>query len=324
MNNASRTPVIAMLLAAELLIAGIAVYSLRGGHIGSPGFAQFTSSGTGGDFVAKTIAPIAAGRAPNVTIDDPESGVEVTASTDGMVHVKDDTYFGGATIGNHNGYPQVRVTQDLGGVHISRPSYESSWGMFIGFSESRQHIEVQVPADATLVIGHCESAEITGLNHGANVTSQDGHIDLTDVKGTVVAHSDDGHITATRISTDSLNLSSNDGYVEALDLDLTGAAPAVTLHSNSGHIRASGRFPAGGTYNFTTSDGKMYVALEPPSDVTIDATTEDGAIRVDNERQRQFDQGDPANGTLRFGSGASAMHMHTSDGSIYITTNGVH
>ena len=52
-----------MLLAAELLIAGMVVYSLRGGHFAS-GFAGFHGSGAQSDFVAKTISPIAAPSGP--------------------------------------------------------------------------------------------------------------------------------------------------------------------------------------------------------------------------------------------------------------------
>lgn len=319
--NSSRAPLIGMLLAAEVLIAGTVLYTLRGGF-SSPGYAHVGGSGGTGDFVAQSIAPIAAGSAPRVTIDDPQSGVAVTASTDGMVHVKDDTYFRGAMLSNHAGYPQVRVTQDAGGVHISRADFHGVWGIFIGFSDSRQHIEVQVPADSTLIVGHCESAEISGLNNGANVTSQDGHIGLSDMRGPIVAHSDDGHITASSVTTSSLDLSSNDGAVEALNLELTGAAPSVKLRSNDGHIRASGRFPAGGTYDFSTEDGTVYLDLASGSDVTVDASTEDGAIRVNGERQRAFDHGDPADGSLRVGSGAATMHARSQDGSIYITTNG--
>ncbi len=318
MNATSRTSVIAMLLAAELLIAGMAVYSLRGGSI-APGFASFGHPGTTGSFVAKSFAPMVAGIAPNVTIDDPESGVSVTPSTDGLVHVKDDTTFEGW--GYDRNYPQLRVSQDASGVHVARAEYHVA---FIGWVSSRQHIELLVPAQSTVVIGHCQSAELSGLNNGATVTSQDGHIDLTDMRGTIVAHSDDGHVTASFVTTGSLQLSSNDGYVEALNLDLVGTAPVVTLHSADGHVTATGRFPAGGTYDLTTDDGRIYVTADQGSDVALNASTSDGAIHIDGVRQRQFDEGDPASGTLRLGSGASTMHLHSQDGSIYITTNGVH
>ncbi|HVA29325.1 MAG TPA: DUF4097 family beta strand repeat-containing protein [Candidatus Baltobacteraceae bacterium] len=302
MKPASRTPLIAMLLAAELLIAGMVVYSLRGGHLAS-GFAGLHSAGAAGDFVAKTIAPIAVGNAPRVTIDDPDSGVSITASTDGMVHVKDDTYFSGMMWGTHGAYPQVKVTQDATGVHISRASYGGGWFSVMG--DSRQHIEVQIPPAATLAIVHCDSAEIADLSGG-----------------TIAVHSDDGHIKASHVSTDSLQLDTDDGSVEALNLALTGAAPLLKLHSNDGHIRASGRFPAGGNYDLSTNDGHMYAELAPGSDVAIDASTSDGAIRVDGVRQRQFDHGDPASGTVRIGTGAAPMRLSTQDGSIDITTNG--
>jgi hypothetical protein len=300
MNATSRTSVIAMLLAAELLIAGMAVYSLRGGSI-APGFISFGHQGAG-SFVAKSFAPVAAGIAPNVTIDDPHSGVSVTPSTDGMIHVKDDTTFRGW--GSDSSYPQLQVTHDLSGVHVTRADYHLA---VIGWVDSRQHIEVQVPAQSTVTIARCEGATLDDLRGGA-----------------ISVHSDDGHVTASDITTGSLQMSSNDGYVEGLNLSLTGAAPVVTLHSDDGHVTATGRFPAGGTYDLSTNDGRIYTTLEPGSDVSVDASTSDGAIHIDGARQRQFDHGDPASGTLRLGSGASTMRLRSQDGSIYITTNGAH
>ena len=84
----SRTSVVAMLIAIEVAIVGIALYAVRG--IGGVHAAEFA---------AKTITPIDAGASPRVEIDDPDSRVDVTASTDGLVHVTDLTHVHGAFFG---------------------------------------------------------------------------------------------------------------------------------------------------------------------------------------------------------------------------------
>jgi hypothetical protein len=315
MNSLSRSSAIGVLLAAEVAILGLAAYSVRGAVFGD----VFTGGGKGPDFVAKTFAPIAAGSAPRVTIDDPNSGVTIGVSADGLVHVKDGTYFSGFGLRTPGAYPQLTVTQDSDGVHISRPAFHGGWGLFIGFSNSRQHFEVQVPANATLIVDKCDNAEVSDLKNGATIKALDGRIELTRVEGAIVAHTDDGHIAADDVTSTSLDLSSNDGSIELHNFAGTGSAPFVRLRSGDGHVTANGLFPGGGKYDVSTSDGHIDVAFARGSDVTIDASTGDGSLHVDGIRQRGEDDG--AQQTVRVGNGGSAMHVHTDDGSITITTN---
>jgi len=316
MNSPSRTSVFAMLVAAEILILGVAAYSIRGAFSGDT-----FAAGGGAGFVAKTFAPIAAGSAPRVTIDDPNSGVTIGVSDDGRVHVKDDTYFSGATLRSPHNYPQLMVTIDSDGVHISRPAYHEGWTMFIGFSISRQHFEVQVPSEASVVVKACDNAEVSNLKNGATIQALDGHIDLTHVEGAIVAHTDDGHIAAGDVTSPSLDLSSDDGSIELHNFTAVGSAPFLRLHSGDGHINASGLFPAGGKYDIATNDGHIDLAFARGSDVTVDASTNDGSLRVDGSRQPGDDS---AQQSIRIGSGASAMRVHSDDGSVTITTNGTY
>jgi hypothetical protein len=315
MNGLSRSSVIGVLVAAEVAILGLAAYSVRGAVFGD----VFAGVGKGPDFVAKTFAPIAAGSAPRVTIDDPNSGVTIGVSDDGLVHVKDDTYFSGVGLRSPGAYPQLTVTQDSNGVHISRPAYHEGWGMFIGFLDSRQHFEVQVPANATLIVDECDNAEVSDLKNGATIKALDGRIELTHVAGAIVAHTNDGHVAADDVTSPSLDLSSNDGWIEVRNFTATGASPYVRLQSADGHINASGLFPAGGKYELATSDGHINVAFARGSDVTVDASTNDGSLHLDGIRQAGDDG---ARQSIRVGSGGSAMRVHSDDGSVTITTNG--
>ena len=294
MNTPSRALVIATLVAAEVVILGLAAYTVRGAVSGN-GFA-FGGGGSGATFVAKTFTPIAAGTTPRVTIDDPNSGVTIGVSDDGRVHVQDDTSFSGVTLRSPHDYPQLSVTQDSSGVHIVRPAYHEGWSMFIGFSNSRQHFEVQVPASATVVVDACANAEVSDLKNGATIKALDGRIELSHVQGAIVAHTNDGHIRADDVTSPSIDLSSNDGWIEMRDFT------ALT----------------GGKYNVATNDGHIAVAFARGSDVTVDASTNDGSMRVDGVRQHSDD--DSKQQTVRVGNGASAMRVHSDDGSITITT----
>ena len=283
--------VVATLVAVEIGILALAGYSIREAFSGN----ALAAGGGRAYFVAKSFAPIAAGNAPRVTIDDPNSGVTIGVSDDGLVHVKDDTYFSGMALRSPGDYPQLTVTQDGSGVHISRPRVHEGWGMFIGFSNSRQHFEVQVPASAAVIVSECDNAEVSGLKNGATIKALDGRIELTHVGGTIVAHTDDGHIAVDDVTSPALDLSSNDGWIELRDFTAQ----------------------AGGKYSVATNDGHVKVAFAPGSDVTVDASTNDGSVRVDGIRQHGDDG---AQQTVRVGNGGSTMRVHSDDGSITITT----
>ena len=78
---------------------------------------------TTANFTAAAVAPIAAGAAPHVVIDDAESRVGVGVSNDELVHVRDLTQMRGAVFSSGN-YPQLNVTRTSDGVRIERPHAE--------------------------------------------------------------------------------------------------------------------------------------------------------------------------------------------------------
>jgi hypothetical protein len=329
--NSSRTALVAMLIAVEVLLVGLMLFALRGGFGGghvlaASGFHSVNSTG-------KTFAPIAAGLAPVVRIDDPSTHVILTTSIDGLIHVKDDSsqhglVWGSSTIAN------LTVARTPDGVQISRPAYHS----FAMFGMDIERIEVQVPSGSRIEIGHCSAADISGVRNAVDVASQDGHISLTDIRGAVVAHSDDGHLDATDVSGDTLALSTNDGSlhlhdvtarvldattsdgrVEAMNLSIDGATPHVTLHTGDGSLHISGRFAPQGTYDFSSGDGSAELTVASGSDLAISASTGNGRIHVDGS---SYGDGDSATRTIRLGNGSGAMRLATQDGSIHITTNG--
>jgi hypothetical protein len=296
-----------MLVAAELLVVGMAIYSLGGQRTFAAGMHRV-------DFTPVQIAPISAGAAPRVVIDDKESRVSVTVSSDESVHARDLTQMRGAIFSSAP-YPQLRVIRTGDGVLIERPSPQRLSIEMFGFS--RQAIEVSVPSGSHLEIARCSGANVTGITGGVSVRSQDGHVTLASLTGTVDARSDDGYLDASNVRGDRLTMESMDGHlalrdvsvgaltatthdgrIEARELSLTGERPDATLH---------------------TADGSVRIQLAPNANLTIDASTGDGHIVVDGST---LDHDDSAQRTIRLGNGSGKMTVGTGDGSIHISTNG--
>jgi DUF4097 and DUF4098 domain-containing protein YvlB len=301
----SRASIVAMLVAVEIAIVGIALYTVRN-------VASVHAAG----FVAKTIAPLDAGSAPLVAIDDADSRVDVAPSSDGLVHVKDFTDVHGSFFGSHSSIAQLTVKRTTDGVSISRPS---SGSVNVAFWWSERRIEVDVPGGSRLEIARCSGAHVSGVEGGVAVASQDGRITLTDLRGTIQAKSDDGSITATRVRGDSLVLQSSDGHLKLEDV----SASSLDAQTRDGSIEAHGLAIAGGAQHAVlhTGDGSIRVALATGADLTVDASTSDGHIDVDGNAASNGDS-DSAQRTVRVGNGSGSLQLSSGDGSIHLITNG--
>ena len=312
----SRTGLVAMLVAAEVLIVGIAVAAIGGGRYNATGGGPMFASGMHPiDFAAKAIAPVAVGDSPHVAIDDPDSRVEVSPSQDGQVHVKDLTSYRGATF-SKSPLAQLTVERTADGVRIARPGSNGIHIEIFGYYDQR--IEVDVPVGAHIDIARCSGADITGINGGVAVKSQDGHITLTNLRGTVDAFSGDGYIEATGVHGDSITLKSNDGHVGLQDV----AAATINAHSADGRIYGE-NVAVGRDGTISTGDGSIVLGLASGADLTVDASTGDGSITVDGDRMQEEDS-DSTHHTIRLGNGSGSLHVSSNDGSIHITTNGAH
>ena len=305
----SRTSIVAMLIAAEIVIAGIALYALRAGHAaGARSIA----------FAATPIAPVDAGNAPVVTVDDPDSRVVVRTSTDGRVHVTDSTSAHGWLFDDQRAtVPKLAVTRTADGVAIARaPERGAGLHFFIGDFE--RSIEVDVPPAARLQIARCSGADVSGIEGGVAVHSQDGRITLADLRGSVSGTSDDGSVSASRIHGDSLAIQSSDGHLSLDDV----AVASLEASTRDGRIEARALAIAGTSPNAVlhSDDGSIKVELLPGADLTVDASTNDGRVLVDGA---SFDSsGDATHHTVKLGSGAGNLRISSDDGSIHILTNG--
>lgn len=317
-----------MLVAAEVLVAGMALYALGGRS-------TFASGLHGMDFAAAPIAPIAAGDDPQVAIDDAASRVSVGLSNDGLVHVRDLTRLVGGVFSSSS-YPQLNVMRTAGGVRIERPPAQHSPVEIFGFSA--EAIQVDVPAGSHVQIDRCSGADVAGVTGGVTVRSQDGRVTLSDLRGVVDASSDEGSLTAIDVRGERLAMESSDGHlaltdvavgslvararvgrIEAGNLTISGARPNATLHSDDGSVRVAGTFAPDGAYELSSDEGPVDLRVDQNADLAIDASAANGRVVVDGSSPA----GDGwAQRTLRLGDGSATMKLAASDGSIHIFTNG--
>ena len=284
MTAISRTSIVAMLVAVEVLVAGLCIWSLTNAGAGWGGMGLHRV-----DYNARPFAPIAAGPSPVVTIDDVDSHVVVSASTDGLVHVTDETAVHGWIAGSDQAQV-LTASRTPDGVRIFRPE-----GHFV-IGDTNDRVLVQVPPMSRLEIVRSDACDISGIRNGASV------------------HTNDGHITATDVSGNAFDFDSGDGRVTISNISFTGNAPHMHVRTADGSVHVSGAFGAPGAYSVETGDGRVDVTLLSGSNVTVSSSTGDGSITIDGNRH--------AGSTVKVGNGDAAMNVHTEDGSIHITTNG--
>jgi hypothetical protein len=279
----TRTGIIAVLIAAEVFIASVIVVS-------AGGLQTFSAAGNAHDFnyAPYSLPAVDAGSNPHVVIDDSDSRVVVTPSTDGQVHVTDDTHIAGWGWGSRPQRVQVRKTAD--GVVIERPASPARVVIF-GFEMSRT--EVALPANATLEITHS------------------GGADVSDLTGTISVHSDDGHITATNLRSGDVALTTADGRITLVNVN----ADKLAVSTSDGSIRASSLSVRNGTAR--SGDGSITLAFADAGNLALHAQTGDGSIRVNGLRQSDSSPLD-----YKLGNGSGSLDVSTQDGSIRVTTNG--
>jgi hypothetical protein len=309
-----RTPLVAMLIAVEVFLAGLMIYAIKGGHAGwvsanAAGFPLQQAS-----FKASPIAPMAAGLAPTVSIDDANAHVTVGVSNDGLVHVEDLTNPGALLWGSAPIAP-LHVERTASGVSITRAGGDGNLSFSIG--DLNQAIRVDVPAGSHVAIGHSSGADVSGIAGGVEVTSQDGHVTLQGLRGDVTAHSDDGRIEAQDINGGRVALSTDDGRLRLSNV----TAASLDASTDDGSIEAY-RIAVSGPGSRAvvhTGDGSITAVLQPGSNATVAASTDDGSVTIDGNTSSGDDH---AEQTVKVGDGSAQMRVSSDDGSIHLTTNG--
>ncbi len=109
----------------------------------------------------KTFAPIDAGLAPRIAIDDPDSRVVVTVAHDGKVHVRDASETRGLILGYESLHP-LQVLVVPGGIRIVRTAMQKAGHIDLGVGGDEEITEVAVPAGASVHVERAGDTDLTG------------------------------------------------------------------------------------------------------------------------------------------------------------------
>ena len=312
MTRYSRTSIVGMLLAAEVLIVGIGALALGGSLHGVTAQAAALHSER---FVPQAIPATDAGLTPRVQISDPDSKVVVTASNDGRVHVTDLTNVSGLVWGSVN-LAQAHLIRTSEGVRIERAPEKNS--MTFSFGDITQRIEVAVPPGSTLDIEQCSGASVASLTGSVRVRSQDGRITASDLGGDLDALSSNGSLEVHNVHAARVALQSLDGHLRLDDVHAT----TLLATTDDGSIRGDGIILNGvaASGRIRSSDGSVRLHFSDAGNSNVHARTADGHIVING--QSTHGDGDGAETRAVLGNASGSLDISTQSGAITLTTNG--
>lgn len=236
----SRTGIVAVLLAVEAFIAG--------------GIPTQASSLHPEHYHAAESADFDAGSAPHVLVDDSDSRIVVTPSSDGRVHIADQSETVGFVWRSSGKPSRLAIARTADGVSVTRPSGGSLGIAILGYDQAR--VSISVPPASFIDIKGCDGADLSGLRADTvSVTCQDGSLHISDLavrNGTL--ETADGSIRA--------SLAPSDVTVHAVTGD-------GSLRFNGRRVRSNDESDgAEGTFQLGSGSGRLEVG------------THDGSIRI--------------------------------------------
>jgi len=143
--------------------------------------------------------------------------------------------------------------------------------------------------------GHLEARNLGGI---LDLETNDGHINVDQVSGSLRARTGDGHITV-RGRFDDLNLETGDGHVTAQIEDGSIVSQSWSLRSGDGGIQLELPRSFAAELDASTGDGAVRVQL-----------AEAGNMKTDRDRSHVF---------ARLGAGGKPLTLRTGDGKITLT-----
>jgi DUF4097 and DUF4098 domain-containing protein YvlB len=189
-----------------------------------------------------------------------------------------------------------------------------------------------VPAETRLEIRTGGGSIRTySLQGDETLVTSGGSIEVSGVKGRVMAHTSGGAIKLREVTGDAeAETSGGPIGVDSLEGSLTAhtSGGPIRINGISGQVNAT---TSGGPIEATfargnaagglleTSGGSIRVTLDPTVNLQVDASTSGGIVSTDLPLRRE---GKISPSSLRglLGSGGASLRLHTSGGSIRITS----
>ena len=223
--------------------------------------------------------------------------------------------------------PHIESKQDGNVVELDAHQGAS---YVIGFSNRHTAIEVRMPKSADLQLRTGDgSIDIDSVEGNVRATTSDGRVNIAQVHGKIEVSSSDGSIVARALKGD-VKLTTSNGSIRATELDggcnvsssdgsvtVEGRFDSLNVHSSDGSV--STRVAAGSSmtssWDVSTSDGSVEVALPQDFKASLDASTADGHITLNLPVQVQGEVSKShVHGTLN--GGGPSFRIHSSDGSV--------
>jgi Putative adhesin len=204
-------------------------------------------------------------------------------------------------------------------VHFSLKE-KPHMGVHINWHSSSVRVDVETPANLTLE-ARCADGNLTAADlHGdLTIHTSDGGQELSGLSGNLKLHSSDGHLQL-RNGSGTLEARSSDGNQE-----IAGSFSSLQLHSSDGSITlelAEGSHLSSDS-RIESSDGSVTLRLPKSFPAELAVSTSDGSIQstlplVVDGFNSKGNSGHNIRG--KFNGGGSLLTIHTSDGSVHLTT----
>jgi len=204
-------------------------------------------------------------------------------------------------------------------VHFSLKE-KPHMGVRITWHSSSVHVDVETPANLTLDAKSSDGNLTAADLHGDfTIHTSDGNQELTGLSGNLKLHSSDGHLSV-RNASGTLEARSSDG-----NQDIAGSFTSLQLHSSDGSITvelAEGSRLSSDS-RIESSDGSVTLRLPKSFPAELAVSTSDGSIQstlplVVEGYDSKGNSGHNIRG--KFNGGGSLLTIHTSDGSVHLTT----
>ncbi len=213
------------------------------------------------------------------------------------------------------------IEEDQSGntVHFSLKE-KPHMGLHINVHSSSVHVDVETPANLTLDARSADGNLTAADLHGdLTIHTSDGGQELTGVSGNLKLHSSDGHLRV-RNASGTLETRGSDGNQE-----ISGSFTSLQLHSSDGSMTielAEGSHLSSDS-RIESSDGSVTLRLPKSFPAELAISTSDGSIQstlplVVEGYNSKGNSGHNIRG--KFNGGGSLLTIHTSDGSVHLTT----
>jgi hypothetical protein len=182
-----------------------------------------------------------------------------------------------------------------------------------GFGAIRGRLDVIVPPAARLEVENAGSMTVSGLRAAATLRSGDGSIFVRDQRGAVNANTANGRIDLRDVEAPSVEVASRSGRVR---FDRV-RADRIAIVTADGRIEVTRSLVHGGTIQ--TGSGRIRLALDPLSDVTVNARATAGRVVAEAPLSVAGDADDDESASsVRVGDGSGRLEVASAGGSITV------